>query len=106
MRKTIIKGFLEGAEGNGAWDNAFIISFLETHAGISGVGIDRAHRAAKKNTPSVSSAQAPTIPRAIFVQFKFWEDSSKVFRNAGEIYKKDFLYKGKNHHISVETNGV
>ena len=23
-------------------------------------------------------------------------------RNAGEIYKKDFVYKGKNHHISVE----
>ena len=43
MRKTlIIKGIPEGAEGNDSWDNvkAFIISFLETHAGISGVGVD------------------------------------------------------------------
>ena len=105
MRKTlIIKGIPEGAEGNDSWDNvkAFIISFLETHAGISGVGVDRAHRAAKKNTPSASSAQAPSIPRAIFVEFKFWEDSSKVLRNAGEICKKGFVYKGKNHRISVE----
>ena len=45
MRKTlIIKGTPEGAEGNDSWDNvkAFIISFLETHAGIRGVGVDRA----------------------------------------------------------------
>ena len=96
MRKTlIIKGIPEGAEGNDSSDKvkAFIISFLETHAGISGVGVPRPLLYREPCLLSSSSGK-------IHYDIKRRETSKELFRVYSETRsKKDWTLGRKEFGI-------
>ena len=86
MRKTIIvRGFPEGIEGKDSWENvrACVPSFLEKQ-GLPEIEIDRAHRSAKKITPTGSQSLASNRqkPRPVFCELLTWQDANQILRKA------------------------
>ena len=106
MRKTIIiRGLPEGIEGKDSWENvrAFVASFLEIQ-GLPEIETDRAHRSAKKITPTGSQSLASNRkkPRPVFCELLTWQDANQILRKANAIGKKDFTYKEEHYRVSTE----
>ena len=106
IRKTIIiRGLPEGIKGKDSWENmrAFVASFLEKQ-GLPKIEIDRAHRSAKKITPTglQSLASNRKKPRPVFCELLTWQDANQILRKASVIGKKDFMYKEEHYRVSIE----